>query len=267
MARDDRWGRTYESYSENPELVKLYAGKMVEGLQGEANTPDFLSAKHVLATAKHFLGDGGTTAGIDRGNTDVSEEDLVKFHAQGYVTAIEAGVQTIMASFNSWQGDRMHGHHYLLTDILKNRMGFDGLIVGDWNGHEFVSGCTKYNCAAAFNAGVDIIMVPDDWKLLYENTVTQAKNGVISQARLDDAVRRILSVKMRAGMFEAGAPSTRELSGKNEILGSAQHRAIARQAVRESLVLLRNNLLPIKAGSNILMVGGGADNIGKQAGG
>lgn len=269
VVRDDRWGRTYESYSENPELVKSYAGKMVEGLQGDANTPDFLSQNHVIATAKHFLGDGGTKGGIDRGNTDVSEAELVKIHAQGYTTAIEAGVQTIMASFNSWQGNRMHGHQYLLTDILKNRMGFDGLVVGDWNGHEFVSGCTKNNCAQAFNAGVDIFMVPDDWKILYENTVTQVKSGVISQARLDDAVRRILRVKMRAGMFEAGAPSQHALAGKNEILGSAEHRAVARQAVRESLVLLKNKnqLLPIKAGSKILLAGDGADNIGKQAGG
>ena len=269
VARDDRWGRTYESYSENPELVKSYAGKMVEGLQGDANTADFLSAKHVIATAKHFLGDGGTKGGIDRGNTDISEAELVNIHAQGYVTAIEAGVQTVMASFNSWQDERLHGHQYLLTDILKNRMGFDGLVVGDWNGHEFVSGCTKNNCAQAFNAGVDIFMVPDDWKLLYENTVAQVKSGVISQARLDDAVRRILRVKMRAGLFNVGAPSTRALAGKNEILGAAEHRAIARQAVRESLVLLKNKnqLLPIKAGSKILVAGDGADNIGKQAGG
>lgn len=269
VVRDDRWGRTYESYSEDPEIVKSYAGKMVEGLQGDANTPDFLSANHVIATAKHFLGDGGTKGGIDRGNTDISEAELVKIHAQGYVTAIEAGVQTVMASFNSWQGDRMHGHQYLLTDILKNHMGFDGLVVGDWNGHEFVSGCTKNNCAQAFNAGVDIFMVPDDWKLLYENTLAQVKSGVITQARLDDAVRRILRVKMRAGLFQVGAPSTHALSGKNEILGSAEHRAIARQAVRESLVLLKNKnqLLPIKAGSKILIAGDGADNIGKQSGG
>lgn len=269
VVRDDRWGRTYESYSEDPELVKSYAGKMVEGLQGDANTADFLSSRHVIATAKHFLGDGGTKGGIDRGNTDVSEEELVKIHAQGYVTAIEAGVQTVMASFNSWQGDRMHGHQYLLTDILKNHMGFDGLVVGDWNGHEFVSGCTKNNCAQAFNAGVDIFMVPDDWKLLYENTVAQVKSGAITQARLDDAVRRILRVKMRAGLFQIGAPSTHALSGKNEMLGAADHRAIARQAVRESLVLLKNKnqLLPIKAGSKILLAGDGADNIGKQSGG
>jgi beta-glucosidase len=269
VVRDDRWGRTYESYSEDPEIVKAYAGKMVEGLQGESNTADFLSGKHVIGTAKHFLGDGGTQGGIDRGDTVVSEQELVRIHAQGYVTAIEAGVQTIMASFNSWQGEKMHGNKYLLTDVLKNHMGFDGLVVGDWNGHEFIPGCTKNNCAQAFNAGVDIIMVPDDWKVLYENTLAQVKSGAISQARLDDAVRRILRVKMRAGLFAKGAPSSYELAGKNELLGSAEHRAVARQAVRESLVLLKNKnqLLPLKAGSKILVTGDGADNIGKQSGG
>ncbi|RZA05157.1 MAG: glycoside hydrolase family 3 protein, partial [Moraxellaceae bacterium] len=269
VVRDDRWGRTYESYGEDPELIKAYAGKLVEGLQGVANTNEFLAADHVIATAKHFLGDGGTKGGIDRGDTDVSEQELVNLHAQGYVTAIEAGVQTVMASFSSWKGEKMHGHKYLLTDILKNRMGFDGLVVGDWNGHEFVPGCTKNNCAAAINAGVDIIMVPDDWKVLYENTLAQAKSGEISQARLDDAVRRILRVKMRAGLFEIGAPSTHKLAGKPGIIGSAEHREIARQAVRESLILLKNKnqILPVKAGSKILVAGDGADNIGKQSGG
>lgn len=270
VVRDDRWGRTYESYSEDPALVKAYAGKLVEGLQGEANTPNFLSGRHVIATAKHFLGDGGTKGGIDRGNTDVSEEELVALHAQGYVTALEAGVQTVMASFSSWRGDKMHGHQYLLTDILKNRMGFDGLVVGDWNGHEFVPGCTQSKCAQAINAGVDIIMVPDQWKAFYNNTLAQVNAGEISQARLDDAVRRILRVKMRANLFDAAAaPAARPLAAKQEILGSAEHRAIARQAVRESLVLLKNknHLLPLKAKSKILVAGDGADNIGKQAGG
>ena len=269
VARDSRWGRTYESYSENPEIVKTYAGKMVEGLQGEPGSKSFLSDQHVIATAKHFIGDGGTQGGIDRGQTDVSEAELISIHAQGYVSAIEAGVQTVMASFSSWRGDRMHGHKYLLTDILKNHMGFDGLVVGDWSGHEFVPGCTRNSCAQAINAGIDIFMVPEDWKLLYENTLAQVSGGEISAARLDDAVRRVLRVKMRAGLFERGAPSTYALAGKNEVLGAAAHREIARQAVRESLVLLKNKnqLLPIKAGSKILLAGDGADDIGKQAGG
>ncbi|ALT76884.1 glycoside hydrolase family 3 protein [Paucibacter sp. KCTC 42545] len=269
VARDARWGRTYESYAESPEIVKAYAGKMVEGLQGEPGAQGFLSDQHVIATAKHYIGDGGTQGGIDRGQTDASEAELVRLHAQGYVSAIESGVQTVMASFSSWRGDRMHGHKYLLTDILKDHMGFDGLVVGDWSGHEFVPGCTRNNCAQAINAGIDIFMVPEDWKLLYENTLAQARSGEIPLARLDDAVRRILRVKMRAGLFDRGAPSSYALAGKNEVLGAAAHREIARQAVRESLVLLKNKhqLLPIKAGSKILLAGDGADDIGKQAGG
>ncbi|HTF98552.1 MAG TPA: glycoside hydrolase family 3 N-terminal domain-containing protein [Cellvibrio sp.] len=267
--RDDRWGRTYESYSEDPELVKSYGGKMVEGLQGEAGK-DFLSEQHVIATAKHFLADGGTQGGQDRGDAQFSEEELVKIHNAGYETALAAGAQTVMASFSSWQGVKMHGSHYLLTEKLKHQMGFDGLVVGDWNGHAFVSGCTPVSCPQSINAGLDIFMAPEgNWKELYHNTVAQVKSGEISQARLDDAVARILRVKIRAGLFEKGAPSTRELAGKREIIGSAEHRAIARQAVRESIVLLKNNsqTLPVKANSKILIAGDGADNIGKQSGG
>lgn len=270
VVRDDRWGRTYESYSENPEIVQSYAGKMVEGLQGAANTADFLSEKHVFATAKHFLGDGGTQNGVDRGDAVISEEELVAIHNPGYITALQAGAQTVMASFSSWNGEKMHGNQYLLTNVLKERMGFDGFVVGDWNGHAFVPGCTATSCPQAINAGLDIFMAPDpNWKELYTNTLAQAKSGEISEARLNDAVSRILRVKLRAGLFERGAPSTRDFAGKREIIGSAEHRAVARQAVRESLVLLKNNgqVLPVKANAKILVAGDGADNIGKQSGG
>lgn len=269
VVRDDRWGRTYESYSEDPAVVKSYGGKMVEGLQGVAGK-DFLSEQHVIATAKHFLADGGTQGGQDRGDAQISEAELVKIHNAGYETALAAGAQTVMASFSSWQGVKMHGNQYLLTEQLKNQMGFDGLVVGDWNGHAFVSGCTPVSCPQAINAGLDIFMAPEgNWKELYHNTVAQVKSGEISQARLDDAVARILRVKIRAGLFEKGAPSTRELAGKREVIGSAPHRAVARQAVRESIVLLKNNAqtLPVKANSKILVAGDGADNIGKQSGG
>ena len=268
VVRDDRWGRTYESYSEDPAVVKSYGGKMVEGLQGVAGT-DLLSERHVIATAKHFLADGGTEGGQDRGDAKVSEEELVKIHNAGYETALAAGAQTVMASFSSWK-EKMHGNKYLLTDQLKNQMGFDGLVVGDWNGHAFVSGCTPVSCPQSINAGLDIFMAPDpSWKELYHNTLAQVKSGEIPQARLDDAVSRILRVKLRAGLFEKGAPSTRELAGKREVIGSAEHRAVARQAVRESIVLLKNNsqTLPVKANSKILVAGDGADNIGKQSGG
>src|SRR5690606_34262603 len=131
VVRDDRWGRTYESYSEDPERVRDYAGMMVEGLQGKAQSAGFLDAHHVIATCKHFLGDGGTVNGIDRGDNRDDEAVLRDVHAAGYMSAIAAGVQTVMASFNSWQGVRLHGHQYLLTEVLKNRMGFDGFVVGD----------------------------------------------------------------------------------------------------------------------------------------
>lgn len=270
VVRDDRWGRTYESYSEDPAIVKAYGGKMVEGLQGRANTAEFMAADRVIATAKHFIADGGTLGGVDRGDADITEAELLAIHAPGYFTAIEAGVQTVMASFSSWQGRKMHGHDYLLTDILKNRMGFDGLVVGDWNGHEFVPGCTKVSCPHAINAGLDIFMAPDaDWKELYANTLAQVKSGEISEARLNDAVRRILRVKIRAGLFEKGAPSTRAFAGKQQVIGAPEHRAVARQAVRESLVLLKNKdqLLPLSPKANVLVAGDGAANIGKQSGG
>jgi beta-glucosidase len=269
VVRDDRWGRTYESYSEDPAVVKSYGGAMVEGLQGVAGK-DLLSEQHVIATAKHFLADGGTEGGQDRGNAGMSEEELVKIHNAGYETALAAGAQTVMASFSSWQDIKMHGNKYLLTEKLKNAMGFDGLVVGDWNGHAFVSGCTAVSCPQAINAGLDIFMAPDgNWRELYHNTLAQVKSGEISQARLDDAVARILRVKLRAGLFDKGAPSTRELAGKREVIGSPEHRAVARQAVRESVVLLKNNAqtLPVKANSKILVAGDGADNIGKQSGG
>ncbi len=270
VAQDDRWGRTFESYAENPALVGDYAGAMVEGIQGEIGSPDFLHGSHVISSTKHFVGDGGTRDGMDRGDTQVSEEELAHVHAAGYYAALEAGVQTIMASFNSWNGDRLHGHKHLLTDVLKERLGFDGFVVGDWNGHRFVPGCTLESCAAAINAGLDMFMVPSDWKALYHNTLAQAQSGEIPLSRLDDAVTRILRVKLRAGLFELQQP----LAGKPGILGSAEHRAIAREAVRKSLVLLKNNpyqnrdgLLPLRPNQNILVAGDGADNIGKQSGG
>ncbi len=268
VVRNDRWGRTYEGYSEHPQIVREYAGKMVEGLQG-ARGKDLFSGDKTLATAKHFIGDGGTRGGQDRGDTPVSEEELRDIHAPGYFTALEAGVQTIMASFNSWQGDRLHGHHYLLTEVLKGQMGFDGLVVGDWNGHGFVPGCTNSSCAPAINAGVDILMAPSDWEELYHNTLAQVTSGEITLARLDDAVTRILRVKIRAGLFEKGAPSTREFAGKPGVLGSPEHRAIAREAVRKSLVLLKNNggILPLERRQKVLVAGDGANDIGKQSGG
>lgn len=269
VVRDDRWGRTYEGYSEDPEIVRDYSASIVKGLQGHANK-DFLGDTRVISTIKHFIGDGGTENGDDQGNTLASEQELFDIHGQGYVGGLSAGAQSVMASFNSWHGEKNHGNKYLLTTVLKDKMGFDGFVVGDWNGHGQIPGCTNENCAQTVNAGLDIFMVPTDaWKPLYENTIAQVKSGEIPQARIDDAVSRILRVKLRAGIFDKPSPANRALSGKTELIGAQSHRDVARQAVRESLVLLKNkgNILPLNPSANILVAGGGADNIGQQSGG
>ncbi|WP_016956387.1 glycoside hydrolase family 3 protein [Catenovulum agarivorans] len=268
VVRDDRWGRTYEGYSEDPKIVHDYARSIVEGLQGPANA-DFLSERRVISTVKHFLGDGGTVDGDDQGNNIDSEQDLFDLHAQGYVSGIAAGAQSVMASFNSWHGVKMHGNKYFLTHVLKEKMGFDGFVVGDWSGHGQIKGCTNDNCPDAMNAGLDVYMAPNEWKVLYDNVVAQVKAGVISQQRLDDAVARILRVKVRAGLFDKPSPANRPLAGKSELIGAPEHREVARKAVRKSLVLLKNqqNILPLKPTMNVLVAGDGADNIGKQSGG
>ena len=269
VVRDDRWGRTYEGYSEDPAIVREYSAAIVNGLQGKADE-DFLSDKRVISTVKHFLGDGGTVDGDDQGNNIDSEQSLFDIHAQGYVGGLSAGSQSVMASFNSWNGVKNHGNKYLLTDVLKTRMGFDGFVVGDWNGHGQIKGCTNDSCPQAINAGLDIFMVPTGaWKPLYENTIAQVKSGEISMARIDDAVARVLRVKLRAGLFDKPSPANRLYSGKTELIGAQDHREVARQAVRESLVLLKNknDLLPLSPNQHVLITGDGADNIGKQSGG
>jgi beta-glucosidase len=269
VVRDDRWGRTYESYSENPAVVASYAGPLVEGLQGKVGSKDWLKGAHIVATAKHFVGDGGTNGGKDQGDNISTEAELRDIQAAGYRPAIRAGIQSVMASYNSWHGEKMHGNKSLLTDVLRGRMNFGGFVVGDWNGHGQVAGCKPTDCAASLNAGLDMFMAPDSWKELYANTLAQAKSGAISKARLDEAVGRILRVKLRAGLFESGRPSSRPLAGKFEKIGSPEHRAIARQAVRESLVLLKNEggTLPLKAGQKLLIAGDGANSYMKQSGG
>jgi len=269
VARDVRWGRTYESYSEDPALVREYAAAMVGGLQGEMGTPAFLGPDHTVASAKHFLGDGGTLDGRDQGDNESSEEELIRVHGAGYVAAINAGVATVMVSYSGWQGIKMHADHALLTDVLKGRLGFNGFVVGDWNGQEQIPGCTKFSCAAAYLSGIDMLMGPDGWKNLYRNTLAQAQSGVIPAERINDAVRRILRVKALAGMFNRPAATARPDAGHFERLGSAEHRALARLAVRESLVLLKNEhaMLPLDPHKRYLVAGDGADNLAKQAGG
>src|SRR5260221_217423 len=260
VVRDNRWGRSYEGYSQRPDIVRAYAGRMVQGLQGTPGTPTFLDISHVVAAAKHYIGDGGTDRGIDRGDNLSSEQELFDIHGQGYVAAIQAGVQTVMASYNSWQGSKLHGQHHLLTDGLKTRMGFDGLVVSDWDGIDEVQGCSKDRCSQAVNAGIDLFMVPEQWHAFLQNTVAQVRAGDIPESRIDDAVTRILRVKLRAGLFEKGRPSSRPLGNRLALVGAPEHRAGAREAVRKSLVLLKNSdgLLPLRRRINVLVAGDGA---------
>jgi len=269
IPQDLRWGRSYEGFSEDPEIVKSYADRIVYGLQGHIGDPDFMGDGRVISSAKHFLGDGATENGIDQGDAKISEKELREVHAAGYYSAIPAGVQTVMASFSSWEGRKLHGDKELLTDVLKGRLGFNGFVIGDWNGHGQVPGCTNTDCAQSLNAGLDMYMAPDSWKGLYESTLKHVKNGTIPMTRLDDAVRRILRVKIASGIFSKGAPSTRKNAGDESLLGLPKNRAIARQAVRESMVLLKNNggVLPLDATKTIMVIGDGADNIAKTSGG
>lgn len=265
VVRDDRWGRTYESFSENPDLVATYADAYVRGLQG-----DLKGDATVVATAKHFIGDGGTDEGKDQGLNKSSRADMINIHGRGYFSALAAGAQTVMASYNSWtdattgqEYGKMHGSRELLTGVLKEKMGFDGFVVSDWNAIGQLPGCTNASCPQAINAGVDMVMVPDDWKEFIANTIKQVESGQIPMERIDDAVSRIVRVKLRAALHK---PSASRYAGKQDAL---EARALARQAVRESLVLLKNdtNALPLKRGQKILVVGKNAANLANQTGG
>ena len=265
VPQDLRWGRAYEGYSSDPALIAAYASAMTIGLQGNLVSGAPLEAQHVAATAKHFLADGGTIDGRDQGDAQISEAELVAKHAQGYPASINAGALTVMASFSSWNGVKHHGNASLLTDVLKDRMGFKGLVVGDWNGHGQVAGCSATDCAPAINAGLDLFMAPDSWKGLYVSTLSAARDGRIPKARLDDAVRRILRVKYKLGLM-GDTPTVR---GQTSLVGRQEHLDLAREAVSKSLVLLKNDdgVLPIRKGANVLIAGSGADNMAMQAGG
>lgn len=267
VVQNVRWGRSYESFSEDGGLVRTYAEAYTRGMQGK------LGEGSAIATAKHFIGDGGTENGKDQGHMVASKRTVVDVHGQGYYGAMDAGVLTVMASYNSWtdpdsgiEYGKMHGSRELLTGALKEKMGFDGFIVSDWNAIGQLPGCSNASCAAAINAGIDMIMVPDDWKAFIDNTVAQVERGEIPMSRIDDAVSRILRVKLRAGLFDGRKPSAHRDAGS---LDAVQDRALARRAVRESLVLLKNDggVLPLPRGGRVLVVGKNADSIANQSGG
>jgi beta-glucosidase len=269
VAQDDRWGRTYESYSENPALVAKLGAAMVEGLQGGPDEPGFLGEGKVAATAKHFFGDGGTAQGVDQGDVNGDLAELMAIHAAPYPAAIGAGAASVMASFNSINGTKMHGNGPLLTGELRGNLGFKGLVVGDWNGHGQVKGCTNSDCPQALLAGLDVYMVPEDWKALHASLVRQVTDGTVPMARLDEAVLRVLRLKAKLGVLDDEVkPSARALGGKWDRLGSPEHRAIAREAVAKSQVILKDaGVLPLKPGARIEVAGRAADNIPQQAGG
>ena len=293
VPRDDRWGRTYEGFSEDPAIVAAYAGRYVTGLQGRF---DPAGRPTIIATAKHFLGDGGTDMGVDQGENKASVAELMRVHGAGYASAIDAGVQTVMASFNSWTftgtdatgralsfvDAKNTGNKYLLTDVLKTRWGFDGLVVTDWDAIGQVRwvdaqgqarSCTTSSCPPAINAGVDMVMVPFAWKDFIAHTIASVQAGEIPLSRIDDAVTRILRVKMRAGLFrvvDGASVATRPSERPGARDAAAAHpRALARQAVRESLVLLKNDraTLPLARTGRVLVVGRAADSVPDQAGG
>jgi beta-glucosidase len=260
VARNDRWGRTYESYGENPSLVAGMA-TIVTGLQ--AGTPK------VLATAKHYIGDGGTTGGVDQGNTQLGEADLRAVHLPPFRAAVQRGVGAVMISYSSWNGQKLHGHRYLITDVLKGELGFTGFVVSDWAGIDQIDGqrgFTQAEVTTAVNAGIDMVMVPNDWRQFLTHLRAAVQAGQIPMSRVDDANRRILTKKFEYGLFEQPLADRSYAA----TIGSAAHRALAREAVRKSQVLLRNgnNLLPLaKAGGKIFVAGKSADDIGNASGG
>jgi beta-glucosidase len=262
VPRDERWGRTYEGFGETPELQAMMAPAAVRGFQGNLSGGN----TEILACAKHFVGDGGTLGGDDQGNTQLSESELREIHLPGYIEAIEQGVGSIMASYNSWNGTKLHAHRYLLTDLLKNELGFDGFVVSDWAAIDQIPGDYSSDIEYAINAGVDMVMVPVNYEYFISELKILVKSGYVPMSRIDDAVRRILRIKIRMGLFEKPF-SDRTLT---PAVGSDAHREVARECVRQSLVLLKNqnNILPLKKNvSRIHVAGKNADNIGNQCGG
>ena len=283
VARDVRWGRTYESYSEDPGVVSRYAGRIVRGLQGGGGgragglpgTGDGggagltgLSPHGVVACAKHWVGDGGTEAGVDQGDAVVDEAELRRVHVGPYEPALSAGVLTVMVSLSSWNGEKCHAHRYLIEDVLKGEMGLGGFVVSDWNGIDPLADDYAEATAMAVNAGIDMFMVPETWKAFIAGLRQRVEWGHVPIERIDDAVARILRVKLACGLFDRPRPWSRRGSNGSSF-GSREHREVAREAVRKSLVLLKNEggVLPLDKGARILVTGRNANDRGRQCGG
>jgi beta-glucosidase len=255
VARDERWGRTYESFGETPELVSEMATAAVRGYQPT-----------ILACAKHYLADGGTAGGRDQGDARLDEATLRAVHLPGYRAAVAAGVGSVMASFSSWNGQKMHGNHYLLTDVLDGELGFSGFVVSDWAGIDQLPGDYASDVETSINAGIDMVMVPERYGEFISTLKSLVQSGRVPQSRVDDAVRRILRQKVALGLFERPY-GDRSLLAQ---VGSDAHRLLARDAVRQSLVLLQNDgrVLPLSRMTRRIHVAGrNADDLGNQCGG
>jgi beta-glucosidase len=264
VARDDRWGRTYESYGENPEIGSSLTSYLT-GLQGGP----LGGPASVLATAKHFIGDGGTAGGVDAADTRLSEADLRAIHLPPFQAAVQRGVGAVMVSYSSWNGVKMHANFYLITKVLKGELGFTGFVVSDWNAVERIDGNDGYTAEevrGAVNAGIDMVMVPFAYRQFIDLLRAEVRAGRVPMSRIDDANRRILTKKLELGLFEHPYTDRRWTS----TVGSPAHRELARQAVRESQVLLKNSghVLPLsRTASKIFVAGRNADDIGNQCGG
>jgi beta-glucosidase len=277
VPRDERWGRAYEGFGETPELARTLGEAAVRGFQGD----DLSNPLSVVACAKHYVGDGGTTFGtgipkqdgtrspLDQGDTRLSEAELRRIHMQGYITAIKAGVGTIMPSYNSWNGVKCSASHRLLTEILKGELGFEGFLISDYNALDELPGDRKAQVEASINAGMDMVMVATKYAEFYSTLLELVKENRVPMSRIDDAVRRILRVKFASGLMDKSRSQLADRS-LHKSFGSAEHRAVARQCVRESLVLLKNEkrTLPVSKQAVRIHVGGkNADDIGNQCGG
>ena len=262
VPQDERWGRTYEGFGEDPDLVSRLGAAAIAGYQeGGLGDPGA-----VLATAKHFVADGGTRGGVDRGDAQITEEVLRAVHLKPYQYALSAGVMSVMASYSSINGVKNHGNKSLLTGLLREELGFKGFVVSDWGGVRELAGTPRDQIKTAVNSGIDMIMLPDHYDDFRSSMLDLVKSGEVTRTRVNEAVRRIITVKIKMGLFE------RPYSDRSLLpaVGSPTHRDVARQAVRDSLVLLKNtdNVLPIGAGvKRILVTGSRADDLGSQCGG
>jgi beta-glucosidase len=263
VARNDRWGRTYESFGETPERPTEMA-TLINGLQGGS----LAAPGSVLATAKHYVGDGGTTGGDDQGDTELTEAELRATHLPPFREAVDRDVGSVMVSYSSWNGEKLHGHDYLVNDVLKGELGFDGFVVSDWQAIDQLDGqegFTAEEVREAVNSGIDMVMVPYDYADFIGLLRAEVEAGRVPMARIDDANRRILTRKFELGLFEN--PYTDR--SFTSTVGSPEHRDLARQAVRESQVLLKNEggVLPLADSQRVFVAGKNADDIGNQSGG